>query len=80
MLEVSRSLEYVDVIVSASDAPAAFVDGFKRHHRTPINRSVKFALETKLAFLSVVSARRAVDCCQEAEAIGVENPCGDWPA
>ncbi|EGZ29291.1 hypothetical protein PHYSODRAFT_467111 [Phytophthora sojae] len=52
MLEVNRSIEYLDVV--AADVQE-YADDFKRHNHQPTNRSTKLVMEMKAAFLSVLS-------------------------
>ncbi|KAG7381437.1 hypothetical protein PHYPSEUDO_006015 [Phytophthora pseudosyringae] len=55
MLEVNQSLEYLDVVVPFGHF--IYLEDFRQHHLEPINRSLKLSMETKIAFLSVLSTR-----------------------
>ncbi|KAL3670235.1 hypothetical protein V7S43_004548 [Phytophthora oleae] len=55
MLGVNKTLEYLDVIVPFGHY--IYLADFRRHHLEPVDRSLPLPIETKLAFLSVLSAR-----------------------
>ncbi|KAF4028385.1 hypothetical protein GN244_ATG19942 [Phytophthora infestans] len=53
MLAVNKSLEYLDVVVPFGHF--IYLDDFRRHHLEPLSRSLALSMDTKIAFLSVVS-------------------------
>ncbi|KAJ8574753.1 hypothetical protein ON010_g4460 [Phytophthora cinnamomi] len=55
MLEVNKTLEYLDVIVPFGHF--IYLDDFRKYHLKPINKANKLPMETKIAFLSVFSSR-----------------------
>eukprot|EP00644_Phytophthora_capsici_P003895 jgi/Phyca11/564570/estExt2_Genewise1.C_PHYCAscaffold_150300 len=54
MLRVNKTLSYLDVIVPFGHD--IYLEDFRRHHLEPIDGSLPLPIETKLAFLSVLSA------------------------
>ncbi|KAE9222508.1 hypothetical protein PF002_g15253 [Phytophthora fragariae] len=52
MLEANRNIEYLDVVVADVQE---YAEDFKKHNRQPTNRSIKLAMESKAAFLSVLA-------------------------
>ncbi|KAE8992149.1 hypothetical protein PF006_g16460 [Phytophthora fragariae] len=52
MLEVNRNVEYLDVVVADLQE---YAEDFKKHNHQPTNRSIKLAMESKTAFLSVLA-------------------------
>ncbi|KAG6977230.1 hypothetical protein JG688_00000560 [Phytophthora aleatoria] len=59
MLEVNRSLEYVDVIVPTMFA--SYASKFARLNLQPIDRPFQLPIEVKIAFLSVVGLGKTVE-------------------
>lgn len=57
MLEVNRSLEYVDITVPSEYM--SFAGKFKEQHLKPTNRALKLSTDVKISFLGVLRARGA---------------------
>ncbi|EGZ29304.1 hypothetical protein PHYSODRAFT_437385, partial [Phytophthora sojae] len=58
MLEVNRSLVFLDSVVPLRDFSRTIE--FKKHHLQPTRQSIQLELETKLAFLSIFPHQRAL--------------------
>ncbi|KAK1942582.1 hypothetical protein P3T76_006081 [Phytophthora citrophthora] len=59
MLEVNETLEFLDVV--APTEYYEYFDVFRAHHLKPISRSVPLSMESKVAFLSILSNTVEVD-------------------
>ncbi|KAF1787898.1 hypothetical protein GQ600_3134 [Phytophthora cactorum] len=55
MLAGNQYLEYLDVVVPFGYF--IYLEDFRRHHLEPLKRSQKLSMDTKIAFLSVISMR-----------------------
>ncbi|KAG3232476.1 hypothetical protein PI124_g22442 [Phytophthora idaei] len=55
MLAGNQYLEYLDVVVPFGYF--VYLEDFRRHHLEPLKRSQKLSMDTKIAFLSVISTR-----------------------
>ncbi|KAE9005953.1 hypothetical protein PR001_g16247 [Phytophthora rubi] len=56
ILDVNQRMEYLDIVVA--DNSPKYAAEFQKHHLKPIDRALNFPLDSKLAFLSVLSSTK----------------------